>query len=498
MICDNGLHRAIRRETHDRDRSTSTLVGDGTGAWYGVGIRGGRFLRRSPSTLVNLDTPPVRFVNSHGALIAYQVVGAGRYDLIIESGFLTQLEMLWECPPVARFLRSLSRFARVILYDVRGTGLSDRGVERYGFTEDLDDIDAILDAVGSQRCFHFGWHIGGRRALMYGATHPDRTAGVVTLGAHPTTFRDDDYPWGAPRAELDQLVGIADRGWIDEAAMIPLTMLAHSVSDDPFIRAWWARLARAAASRRETATNLRAQATVDIRPLLAAVRVPVLLLHRADDRSAHVDVSRYMADRIPDARLVELPGTDCVPYFEDPERILHEIEQFMTGSRTVAEPNRVLSTVLFADIVGSTERAAETGDARWRELIDLHDTIVREQIAAHGGRYVKNTGDGFLARFDGPARAIRCAAAIRDSLRRLGIDVRQGVHTGEIELRGDDIGGITVHIGARVSTYAKPGEVVVSRTVVDVVAGSMIEFEDRGVHVLKGVPGSWQIYAAGV
>ncbi|HJT37273.1 MAG TPA: adenylate/guanylate cyclase domain-containing protein [Actinomycetota bacterium] len=442
-----------------------------------------------------MDAPTTRFAHAGDYLIAYNAVGDGPVDLVFLLGWPHNVEVFWELPAAARFFRRLASFSRVILFDRRGTGLSDRGFETYAFETVMDDLAAVLDDIGSERTAFIGCEVGARAALMFAAAHPERTSAVISFAGHPTSFRDDDYPWGATPEEFEAQLSSMEHGWGQPETMDRLLdMIAPSAADDPATKVWWRKMLMST-SRREGMGNFRTSVEVDVRPLLGSVRVPVLVMHRTDDAMASIDASRYMAERIPGARFVELPGNDHFPFFGDQDAVVEEVEAFLTGARTAAEADRVLATVLFSDIVGSTERAAALGDRKWRDLLDAHDDLARKRVGEFKGRIVDHQGDGFLATFDGPARAIRCALSLRDGVRGLGLETRAGVHTGEVEVRGDNIGGIAVHIGARVAAKAGPGEVFVSRTVADLVVGSSLEFEDRGVHALKGVPGEWQLYA---
>ena len=441
------------------------------------------------------EVPHVQYTSAGDVTVAYQVLGRGPRDVLYIPGFSSHLEIQWEHPAVARFFRRLASFSRLILFDRRGTGLSERGVELHGFEDVLEDVTAVLDAVGSEGCALIGNHMGGRFALLYAATFPERVSAVVTIAGHPATIRDEDYPWGTTEEELKGVMARATTGWgSPEAIEMFLAQTAPSVADDPFTRSWWIRLIRSSMTPRETVADLRAITFVDIRKVLPTIHTPTLILHRTGDQMARIEASRYMADRIPDARFVELAGVDDLPYFGDQDELLDEVQEFLTGARATSAPDRVLATVMFTDIVGSTTRAAEIGDRRWRELIRVHNDEVRRALVRFNGREVHSTGDGFLATFDGPARAIRCGLAAIETVRRIGLDIRVGVHTGEVEVLGDDIGGIGVHIGARVGALAGDGEVWVSQTVKDLVAGSGIEFEDRGTHALKGVPDEWRLF----
>lgn len=443
------------------------------------------------------EIPQTRYARDGDIAIAYQTIGEGPLDLVFmitrpTAGYLQQL---WTHPDLARFLRRLASFARVIVFDPRGMGLSDRGFSTYTFEDGVSDIRAIMDDLGSERAAIFGLDIGGRLALMFAATHPGRTRAVITFGSHPTTFKDPpDYPWGSTHEEHEQIVAMLAERWMNEEDQImALRRFAPSMADDPVTRKWLASVLRTM-SRREALASFEATNQVDVRPLLSTIQVPVLVMHRLHGESMTA-ASRYLAERIPGAEMAEFPGTDHWPFFENPDAIIDRVQQFLTGSHGSVDPDRVLATILFSDIVGSTERAASLGDKRWRDLLDAHDTLTKDMLEQFRGRLIDRQGDGFLATFDGPARGIRCALAIRDGVRTLGLETRAGLHTGEIEIRGDSVGGIAVHIGARVAAIAGAGEVFVSRTVADLVVGSDIEFEERGVHSLKGVPNEWQLYA---
>jgi class 3 adenylate cyclase/pimeloyl-ACP methyl ester carboxylesterase len=440
--------------------------------------------------------PPFRYARrSDGRRVAYQVVGTGELDLVFLFGWPTHLGLMWENPSFESFLRKLSSFSRLILFDRSGGGLSDRGHGGYVFEDEMDDVRAVLAAVGSERAALFGCHIGGRLALLLAATYPDQVSAVITFGSHPATLRDDDYPWGSTLEEHETLLTRIQASSSPEDATWILGLIAPREADDPSIRHWWRMLYLSAASPAETYEAIRSLGPVDIRGLLGSVQAPVLVLHRTGDQVADVRASRYMAERIPGARFVELPGDAHLPFFGDQDTIVELTQEFLTGAAPVIDPDRVLATVLFTDIVDSTRRAAELGDRRWHHLLDDHQEVVRRHLARFGGREVKTTGDGFLAAFDGPAKAIRAADAIRAGLAELGLEIRVGLHTGEVELFDDDIGGIAVHIAARVMAAAGAGEIVCSRTVKDLVAGAGYAFADRGTRTLKGVPDSWQLYA---
>ncbi|HEV3014421.1 MAG TPA: adenylate/guanylate cyclase domain-containing protein, partial [Actinomycetota bacterium] len=415
-----------------------------------------------------------------GRRVAYQVVGEGDLDLVFLFGWPTHLGLMWEDPSFAAFLGKLSSFSRLILYDRSGGGLSDRGQGGYVFEDEMDDVRAVMAAVGSERAALFGCHTGGRLALLTAATYPDLVAGVVTFGSHPATLRDEDYPWGTTLEEHEGLLAVIKDGALFDDVGYFLEMVAPQEAADASVRHWMRMFLLSAASFAEQYEGIRSLGPVDIRGLLGSVQVPVLVLHRTGDRAADVRASRYMAEHIPGARFVELPGDAHFPFFGDQDVVAELTQEFLTGAAPVVEPDRVLATVLFTDIVDSTRLAVELGDRRWHRLLVEHQEVVRQQLARYRGREVATTGDGFLATFDGPARAIRAADAIRARLRDLELEVRVGLHTGECELMGDNIGGIAVHIAARVLGTAGAGEIVCSRTVKDLVAGSGYAFADRG------------------
>jgi class 3 adenylate cyclase/pimeloyl-ACP methyl ester carboxylesterase len=435
--------------------------------------------------------PETQYAKSGDVHIAYQVLGEGPLDLVFVPGAVSHLELAWEEPLFTHFLQRLASFSRLICLDKRGTGMSDRVAGIATLEQRMDDVRAVMDAAGSTRAALFGVSEGGPMSVLFAATYPERVSALILYGALVKGVRSPDFPW-APTLEQRErsLEGIEQR-W---GRVSNLGIRAPSVADDERFVQWWLGYQRLAASPGAVVALRRMNAEIDVRHVLPAIGVPTLVLHRAEDRDIPVEVGRYLAEHIPGAKYVELPGVDHFPFVGDADALLDEIEEFLTGVRPVAEPDRVLATVLFTDIVRSTERAAELGDRRWRDLLESHYAVVRRELGRFRGREVKTAGDGFLATFDGPARAIRCACAITDSVRPLGLQIRAGLHTGECELMGDDVGGIAVHIGARVAAGAEPGEVLVSSTVKDLVAGSGIRFVDRGAHTLKGVPGEWRLF----
>ena len=436
--------------------------------------------------------PETRYARSGDVSIAYQVIGEGPFDLVFVPGFVSHLEYLLEDPRVRRFLERLASFSRLICFDKRGTGLSDRAVSIPTLEQRMDDVRAVMDAVGSERAALFGISEGGPMSVLFAATYPERTIALALYGTFVRTVWAPDYSWARRPEEWEARIRSVRDTWGTGA---PATLFAPSMAGDEAFRRWWAGLERTSASPGAVEALFRMNAEIDARHVLEAIRVPTLVLHRAGDRAAKVDNGRYIAERIAGAKYVELPGDDHLAMIGDMDRLLDEIEEFLTGVRHDAEHDRVLATVLFTDVVGATERAAALGDRRWRELLDRHHTMIRRELAAFRGREIDTAGDGFLASFDGPARGIRAAGAIRDKVKLMGLDVRAGLHTGECEIIGPKLAGIAVHIGARIAALAGPGEVLVSQTVKDLVAGSGLKFQDRGVHALKGVPGDWRIFA---
>jgi class 3 adenylate cyclase len=435
-----------------------------------------------------------RYARSGDVHIAYQVFGSGELDLVLVSGFISHLELVWEHEPAARFLEGLGSFARVINFDRRGSGLSDPVAEAPTLEERMDDVRAVMDAAGSERAALCGISEGVPMCLLFAATYPERARALVCAGGMARSTWAEDYTFATPAdALLESGLEFLLPDW--GQGVVALEVAAPSQAENPEARSFFARMERASASPGMITQLAQMFLDIDVRDVVPTVHVPTLLLHRRHDLLVNVRHSRWLAEHLPDARLVELPGRDHTPWYENPERTLSEVKEFLTGTVYAPEPDRMLATILFTDIVDSTRTAAEVGDGRWRELLEGHQAGVRRALERFGGREVKSTGDGFLATFDGPARAIRCAAGILDSSQALGLHVRAGVHTGECEVMGDDIGGIAVHIAARVSHLAGPGEVLVSRTVKDLVAGSGIEFTGRGSHELKGVPDTWELHA---
>ncbi len=445
-----------------------------------------------------MAVPKTRYaITPDGVHVAYQVVGDGPFDLVLVPGFVSHLEFAWDAPEYAHYMRRLASFSRVICIDKRGVGMSDPvPVHALPTLEQrMDDLRVVLDAVGSEQAAVFGVSEGGQMAALFAATYPERAHGLVLYGTYARLRSDPDYPPGSPGEVLEAFVKETEATWGEVGEP---NLYAISASRDPRFRDWLGRYAQHSASPGAAATLLRMDNDIDVRPALPAIAVPTLVLHRVDDPLIGVDHARYLADHIPGAKYVELPGDDHLFFVGDTDRLIDEIEQFLTGQRSVPSPDRILATVVFTDVVDSTRHAAEVGDQRWRELLDRHDAIMRRELERFRGREIKATGDGFLAAFDGPGRAVRCALSATHAMRNLGLDLRVGVHTGECEQRGEDLGGIAVHIGARIAALAQPGEVLVSRTVTDLVVGSGLEFTDRGQHQLEGVPGMWPLFGAQV
>ena len=430
--------------------------------------------------------PETKYAKSGDLHIAYQVVGNGALDLVIVPGFVSHLEAAWEEPSFARFYELLSSFSRLILFDKRGTGLSDRVPDTAFPTleQRMDDVRAVMDAVGSERAALFGISEGGPMSILFAATYPDRVSALILYGTIAKGVRAPDYPWGSTYEEWEEFFTAVPQIWGTTEAG---EEWAPSLANDERFKQWRARYLRLGASPGAVIALWRMNREIDVRHILPAIHVPTLILHRAGDRAVEVGQSRYIAEHVPDAKYVELPGDDHLWFVGDSEAIVVEVEEFLTGTHRAPEPDRVLATVLFTDIVSSTQHAIELGDHRWRDLLDNHTSIMEREIHRARGRIVKSTGDGVLATFDGPGRAISCACTVRDIVKSLGIEIRAGLHTGEIDLMGDDVVGIAVHIAARVSALAGASEVLVSSTVKDLVAGAGFHFAERGMYALKGV-----------
>ena len=438
--------------------------------------------------------PEVRYARSGNVHIAYQVLGEGDVDLVFVMGWLTNLETYWELPGYRRFMQRLAGFTRLILFDKRGMGLSDR-TAMGTLEERMDDVRAVMDAVGSERAVLLGVSEGAPLSMVFAASHPERTAGLIFVGGEVKEIIEDDWPLGASTrddydASLERiLTGETEWGKVTSVRFAP------SVEHDPATLSWFSRLLRSAASPAAAVAFMRLGSEIDVRHVAPTIQVPTLVLHTRHDPTVPYEQGLWLAEQIPGARFVELEGTDHVPWFDVADQVVTEVREFLTGFREAPEPENILATVLFTDIVGSTDRARELGDSEWTALLEQHHAAVRAVLAQYRGREIATTGDGFLAAFDGPARGIRCAGAILKALGGIGIEARCGLHTGQVEVVGDNLAGIAVHTGARVAAAAGPGEVLVSSTVRDLVAGSGIEFEDRGLHELKGLDEPRRLYA---
>ena len=437
--------------------------------------------------------PEVHYARSGDVSIAYQVVGDGPRDLVFVMGWVSNLLLFWEEPSCARFLRRLASFSRLILFDKRGTGLSDRVPNESlpSLEVRMDDVRAVMDAVGSERATVMGVSEGGPLCAVFAATYPDRTSGLVMVGGYARRIIAENYPWGMSQAEHDNWLHLVESTW---GGPVGLDERAPSRAADPAFRSWWANYLRQSASPGAAVQLMRMNGQIDIRHVLPAIRIPTLIIHARQDRTLGIGHGRYLAASIPGAKMVELESVDHLPWVSDSERITSEVEEFLTGRRHT-QVDRVLATVLVTDIVQATQLVASLGDERWRDLLARHYDQVRRRLSEFRGRELDTAGDGVLAAFDGPARAIHCAVAIADDARPLGLTLRAGLHTGECEKLGAKLGGLAVHIGARVAGLAEPGQVLVSSTVKDLVAGSGIEFESQGRHSLKGVPGDWELFA---
>ena len=439
--------------------------------------------------------PETKYARSGDVNIAYQVTGDGAIDVVWAPGTVSHLDLSWDWPAEAHFIEKFSLFCRLIRFDKRGTGLSDRPTIAATLEERTDDIRAVMDSAGSERATILGWSEGGNMACVFAALYPERTRSLILWGVQARWVKTDDYPWGPTPEEQEKMIQHTRRTWPSREY---ITGWGCGVGGDPDPAEldWWARKAQASASPAAVVALEEMNAQIDIRSILSTIRVPTLVLNATGDPIANVEAARDLAAHIGGARFVEFPGNSHVPRDYASGPLLAQIEEFVTGTHTTVSADRFLTTVLFLDIVGSTERAAQLGDTAWLDLLSSYYAVARKELARFRGREMDTAGDGFLATFDGPGRAIRCALATRDQVKPLGIELRAGLHTGECEAIGEKVGGIAVHIGSRVLAHAGANEVLVSSTVKDLVAGSGINFEERGVHALKGVPGRWHLYAA--
>ncbi len=440
------------------------------------------------------DLPETRYARTEdGAHIAYQVLGDGPPDIVYANSYMGHVEASWEYPRAANFYERMARVGRLVLFDRRGTGMSDPLVGPFEIEDRSADLRSVIDALDLERPVLLGSSEGGMTCIHFAALNPDRVAALILFSSTASAVADEEAPWGWTREVFDALIGDIDRTWADPTGS-SVAFVNPSLADDAAARAWYARYFRLSASPSLARALAEGTVGVDIRHLLPMVQAPTLVLHRTDERWLRVEGSRFIASRIPDAKLIELPGTDHYIWEQNAADVVDEIEEFVTGVRRERDPLRTLKTMVFTDIVGSTAQATGLGDERWRQLLDRHEALVRRQIERFGGDTVKSTGDGMLATFDSPARAIRAALAIREAVRALDLALRIGIHTGEVELRGLDIGGIAVHVASRVQSLAEPGTILVSRTVADLVAGSDIKMTDRGEHDLRGVDGTWRLF----
>lgn len=436
-------------------------------------------------------TPQTRYAKSGRLSIAFQTVGDGPIDLVLVPGWISNIEVFWESAHVARFFEKLATFARLILFDKRGTGLSDRSIEAATLEERMDDVRAVLDAVGSSRAALLGYSEGGTMCLLFAATYPTRTAALVTIGSYARRLKAPDYPYFTTREEAVAAVESAAADW---GGPVWAKIRMRSVADDPIIQQWWAKFLRMSASAEAAAALQRMNLEIDVRHVLPMIKVPTLLIHAKHDPAVPVGASRHMAENIPNANLIEIESGDHLPFYDRPEEVIEHIQTFLTGSSIPEISETRVLTLMFTDIVGSTEMAIAKGDLRFADVLEVHHAAVRGELARYRGEEVRTAGDGFVASFDGPARAIRCALAIMKALNAAGISYRIGLHTGECGVRHGELQGIALNIAARVAALAPPGVVLVSQTVKDLVAGSGLGFQDAGSHKLKGLPDEWRLY----
>jgi class 3 adenylate cyclase len=437
--------------------------------------------------------PDIRYARTEDGYIAYQIFGRGPHDVLLIGNWASNIEVMWEHPGMARYLSRLGRFARVICFDKRGAGLSDPVAMGALPTLEhwMDDARVVLDAAGSKQAALIGDAEGGPMAMLFAATYPQRSRSLILVNTFARMLRERDYPIGMPEEAAERLLHIWETSW---GTGVALELSAPSVADDPQMQHWVGRYMRLSAPPAASTRMYQWVLQLDVRSVLPSIQVPTLIVHRAENRHYRVPMGRYLAEHIPDGKYVELPGADWYPPFVNSEPVLDEIEEFLTGAPPVPVLDRILATVLFTDIVNSTDLAVRLGDQRWLELRAAHDRLVRTELHRYRGNEVATTGDGFLATFDGPARAVRCAAEIASAVRSLGMSVRAGLHTGEVEIQDGQIAGIAVHIAARVMALAGDGRVLVSGTVKDLVVGSTIHFADRGSHPLRGIPGEWRLF----
>lgn len=438
--------------------------------------------------------PQVRYARSGSAHVAYQVVGDGPIDLVLVPGWVSNIDVFWEEPALARFLRRLASFSRLILFDKRGTGLSDRVTDTPSLEERMDDVRAVMDAVGSQRAALLGYSEGGVMCLMFAAMYPERTHALITMGCYTRRFRGDDYPYGVTMAESEAFIESLEAEW---GGVFALEDRAPTRIKDELFRQWWARMLRMSASPSAAAALTRANRSMDVRAVLPSIKVPTLLLHARGDRTLEVGHSEYMAERIDGAKLVVVDGEDHLPWLDCGDAYVEEVRAFISDTPSVTMADRVVSTILFTDIVDSTGMLADIGDHQWGSVLEQHNDAVRQEMTACGGRELNTTGDGFIVAFSSPAKAIRCAQGARAAVGRMGLEMRAGLHTGECEDQNGELVGLAVHIASRIADIARPRCILVSRTVRDLVTGSGIAFSSVGLRDLKGVPEPWELYEVG-
>lgn len=436
--------------------------------------------------------PKTQYARSGDISIAYKVIGDGPRDVVLVPGYLSHVELIWEIPQVVHMIQRMATFSRLMMFDKRGSGLSDPVIGAPTLEDRIDDVRAVMEAVGSTQASLFGVSEGAPMSILFAATHPELITSLVLYGGVPRSTWAEDYPWATPREDL--LASSHEmEPYLFEGAIAEV--MAPSVAEFPLVRETFARLQRYSSSPAMLRQTFEMFLDIDVRAILPSVAVPTLVLHREGDRAVNRRAGEWMASQIPGASYVQLPGIDHAMFVGDTDRLLDEVEEFLTGVRRSVEVDRVLATVMFVDVVGSTERASQLGDRAWTDLLSQINGIMRADLQRFRGVEVKTLGDGLLATFDGPARAIRCALELIEGVRPLGVEIRIGLHSGEIEVTdGNDVAGIAVHIAARIGALAGAGEVLVSRTVKDLVAGSQLAFADRGEHVLKGVPESWSVF----
>jgi class 3 adenylate cyclase/pimeloyl-ACP methyl ester carboxylesterase len=440
-----------------------------------------------------VNHPRTEYTKSGEVHIAYQVFGTGPIDLIVVPGWISNIELAWECAEYSRFLQRLASFSRVIFFDKRGTGLSDRVSESElpDLEHRMDDVRAVMKAVNSDRAALMGVSEGGPMSLLFAATYPKQTIALIAYGVFAKSIWSQDYPWAPTLEDHQQWFEKIEQVW---GGAVSLDTMAPSVAEDPRFREWWSAYLRRGASPAAAIALAKMNSQIDVRNILSSIQVPTLVLHRIGDKSINIEGARYISSQIPGTKLVELPGNDHLPFVGDSRALLDEVEEFLTGTRPIHKGNRVLATILFTDIVSSTRHAIDLGDQNWHTLLEHHNDLVRTEISQFRGEEIETAGDSFLVTFDGPARAIRCACAIRDKVRQLGIEIRAGLHTGEIELMDEKVCGIGVHIASRVLEKASSNEVLVSRTVKDLISGSGISLKEKGVYSLKGIPDEWYLF----